>query len=116
MRILHLTDCYMPRMGGIERQVHDLAVRQAAAGHDVEIVTIVAGKRGAEHVVTHRPAARRAKPGTIQYANWRLGYRTVRTGNYDVVHLHASTWSPMAGMALRTAVAAGVPTGVTGPP
>ncbi len=113
MRILHLTDCYMPRMGGIERQVHDLAVRQADAGHDVEIVTIVAGDGGRDDIVTHRPAARRGKPGTIQYANWRLGYRTVRAGGYDVIHLHSSTWSPMAGMALRTAATAGIPTVVT---
>ena len=36
MRILHVTDAYLPKQGGIEVQVGDLARRQTAAGHDVE--------------------------------------------------------------------------------
>ena len=35
MRIAHVSDAFMPRLGGIERQVHDLALRQLAAGHEV---------------------------------------------------------------------------------
>ena len=34
-----LTDCYLPRLGGIEVQVHDLATRLVAAGHEVEVFT-----------------------------------------------------------------------------
>ena len=39
MRIVHVTDCYLPRMGGIETQVADLVRHQSAAGHDVHVVT-----------------------------------------------------------------------------
>ena len=44
MRVALLSDCYLPRLGGIEVQVHDLAHRLAAAGHDVEVVTATAGE------------------------------------------------------------------------
>jgi len=39
VRILHVSDCYLPRLGGIEMQVHHLAGRQLVAGHQVEVVT-----------------------------------------------------------------------------
>ena len=39
MRIAHVTDCYLPRTGGIELQVRDLAAHQRAAGHEVEVLT-----------------------------------------------------------------------------
>ena len=39
MRIVHVTDCYLPRLGGIETQVADLVRHQIAAGHDVHVVT-----------------------------------------------------------------------------
>ena len=39
MRIAHVTDCYLPRLGGIEMQVHDLATRQRAAGHETTVIT-----------------------------------------------------------------------------
>ena len=34
MRILHVTDCYLPRLGGIETHVQDLVTQQRAEGHD----------------------------------------------------------------------------------
>jgi glycosyltransferase involved in cell wall biosynthesis len=37
----------------------------------------------------------------------------VRTGDYDVVHVHSSTWSPMAGMTMWAAARAGIPVVVT---
>ena len=33
MRIAHVSDCYLPRTGGIETQVRGLALAQAARGH-----------------------------------------------------------------------------------
>ena len=34
-----MTDAYLPKQGGIEVQVHDLAMRQLLAGHTVEVLT-----------------------------------------------------------------------------
>src|SRR3954464_3887827 len=38
-----VTDCYVPRLGGIEMQVHDLARHLVAAGHDVVVITPTPG-------------------------------------------------------------------------
>jgi glycosyltransferase involved in cell wall biosynthesis len=43
MRILHVSDAYLPKQGGIEVQVHDLATRQAQAGHHVQVLTCAPG-------------------------------------------------------------------------
>ena len=51
MRIVHISDCYPPRLGGIETQVRALAVRQAEQGHDVHVITATPGetlRRGTE--------------------------------------------------------------------
>jgi len=39
VRIAHVTDFYLPRLGGIEMHVSDLALRQVEAGHEVEVIT-----------------------------------------------------------------------------
>ncbi len=39
MRITMVSDCYAPRLGGIESQVRDLAIHLHRAGHDVLVVT-----------------------------------------------------------------------------
>ena len=62
--------------------------------------------RGRRRAERQRSGARRAPaavaarqgPGTILYRSWWRGGRIVRAGDYDVVHVHSSTWSPMAGM------------------
>jgi glycosyltransferase involved in cell wall biosynthesis len=122
MRILHVTDCFMPRMGGIERQVYDLTSRQLESGHDVEVLTAVAdGPSGLELVnrtddsplPVLRPPGRRAQAGTIQYSKFLTGGRTVRAGGYDVIHVHASSFSPLGYHAAWTAARAGVPVVVT---
>lgn len=124
MRIAHVTDCYLPRLGGIELQVHDLASRQQAAGHDVCVVTSVADEpddgRGAAFagdgtfdVKVHRPLTTRSPDGDIRYARSLSGLGAVLTGNYDVVHVHASTFSPLAFLTARAASRAGIPTALT---
>jgi glycosyltransferase involved in cell wall biosynthesis len=116
MRIVHVSDAFAPRMGGIERQVQDLARRQQAAGHDVEIITAVAGGAADDPpgLVVHRPASSSGKgAGTILYRSWRSGRTIARTGGYDVVHVHSSTWSPMGGMAIAPVARAGLPVVVT---
>src|SRR5262249_20668801 len=111
MRIVHVTDCYLPRLGGIERQVHDLALHQQATGHDVEIVTSVATDGGPSPLRVHRPPGDTGEG--IRYTASRLGAATVRAGSYDLVHVHVSTWSPLAFLAAREAAASGVPVAAT---
>ena len=122
MKILHVTDCFLPRLGGIERQVQALAERQHAAGHDVSVVTAVGGTgatgldasaQDAELPFTvHRPAARRRSEWTSTRA-MAQGRAVVREGGFDVVHAHVSVWSPLAAACVEAACAAGVPTALT---
>ena len=113
MRIAHVTDCYLPRMGGIERQVEGLTRHQLAAGHDVEIITSVTPGRSGSAVPVIGPSRPGSRPGSIHYqAAWQ-GRRASVTGGYDLVHLHASTFSPLTYLAAGATSRAGIPTVVT---
>jgi glycosyltransferase involved in cell wall biosynthesis len=115
MRILHVTDAYLPKQGGIEVQVHDLAMRQILAGHEVEVLTCApadvpegpgaaAGPAGTEPQV-HRV---RTPWGRVRRTN-DLIYRRYRQERPDVVHAHLSVLSPLAILAVRAAAREGVP-------
>ena len=44
-----LSDCYLPRLGGIEVQTHDLARELLRQGHEVEVFTATVGPGGERH-------------------------------------------------------------------
>ncbi|HXR68538.1 MAG TPA: glycosyltransferase, partial [Dermatophilaceae bacterium] len=66
MKIALLSDCYLPRLGGIEVQVHDLAARLTGRGHEVVVFTATPGSHGerggfvdrVDGVAVHRLALR----------------------------------------------------------
>lgn len=97
MRILHVTDTYLPRLGGIELHVSDLAAGQQAAGQDVRVLT-------AEPL---RTSAESAVPVTWMRGNLTgLGLsrpirQAVSEHRPDVIHAHLSVGSPFAWAVLR---------------
>jgi glycosyltransferase involved in cell wall biosynthesis len=99
VRIAHVTDCYLPRTGGIELQVRDLAAHQRAAGHEVEVLTGTEAAPG----VPDEPGVR------------RLSRRRLRTElrEFDAVHAHTSLVSPFAWTGAATGSDLGRPTVVT---
>lgn len=98
MKILHVTDSYLPTIGGIELHVHDLAARQQAAGHDV--------------VVAARTAAADAAGDAVgRVDHHRHGWLLHEAP--DVVHAHVSIVSPFALATARRAGRLGIPTVVT---
>jgi len=99
MRILHVTDVYLPRLGGIEMQVHDLADHQRRRGHDVTVLTTTADDGAAEDPATVR------LPGSRP----RVLRRVLAEAAPDVVHCHSSGFSPLAWMTARQALVAGLP-------
>ena len=103
MRIVHVTDFYLPRLGGVEMHVHDLAVRQQAAGHQVEIVTKSPEPGPDRELPVHRLNRRGWLPAELSAARSLLRERA-----YDVVHVHAGPVSPLAfaaiGLAASTAI------------
>lgn len=125
MRIALLSDCYLPRLGGIEVQVHDLARHLLAAGHDVEVFTATVGDNGPAGppsaveggIRVHRHPVMllgdRALPIPVNPFAVGAVRRALVGGRFDVAHVHMGVVSPfatdMAGLALRL----GMPTAVT---
>lgn len=120
MRIAHVSDCYLPRTGGIETQVRSLALAQSARGDHVRIITASPGHenvRAGHETVDGLPVERIAMslPAEIP-VHLRTRARVVeslRADPVDVVHVHAGVISPFAWGAVRAAHQLGVPTVVT---
>jgi phosphatidylinositol alpha 1,6-mannosyltransferase len=110
VRILHVSDCFLPRLGGIEVQVDELARAQHAAGHDVAIATATPGRDPDPVVpVVHRIVA--SLPWELPIGGSLHGLlERVRP---DVVHIHAGAVSPFAWRAVRRALLGRVPTVMT---
>jgi glycosyltransferase involved in cell wall biosynthesis len=96
MRIVHVTDCYLPRIGGIELHVRDLAQRQRRDGHEVTIVTSTPGE---------------SLPGVLRVSVTDRDW--LRVLEPDVVQAHVSIVSPLALTSARRAADQGRPTVVT---
>ncbi len=125
MRIIHVSDCYPPRMGGIETQVRDLAASQVAAGHEVHVLTATpweaASGAGAQQspelgdpaVQVHRMGldlpfdlpVNPAAPAAMAALFDRLAP--------DVVHVHAGVLSPFAFDGARVALGRELPLAIT---
>jgi glycosyltransferase involved in cell wall biosynthesis len=117
MRIVHVTDCYLPRLGGIELNVHDLAEQQAAAGHDVVVITSTLASDPdtplAGGTVIRVAGGSATKPGRIGYHRSWFGRHSLRGQCFDVVHIHASSFSPLSFVTAHYATRQGVPTVAT---
>lgn len=120
VRIAHVSDCYLPRTGGIETQVRALALQQAAAGHDVRIITatggsaeVFAGTEIVDGLTVHRVAAHIPAGLPIHPRTYREVSAVLVADPVDVVHVHAGVISPFAWGAIRAARDASLPTLVT---
>ena len=109
MKIAHVTDFYLPRLGGIELHVADLSDRQRRQGHEVDVITCSPGAEGPGIV---RAAAGLRRPHVLHPAAIAHGVR-LALGTYDVVHVHAGIGSPLAFLSARACARAGIPTVVT---
>jgi glycosyltransferase involved in cell wall biosynthesis len=110
MRIVHVTDVYLPRLGGIELHVHDLTRRQRMAGHEVSVLTSSPGPP--------ENSVRRLAPAI----RWRAALHPAATlkslealiaNDVDVVHVHIGVAAPLGFLLARAAARRGIPTVVT---
>ncbi len=122
MRIAHITDCYLPRLGGIEMHVHDLANRQRDAGHAVRVITstrpdLTDPREGspelADNVEVLRLASGVQLPAARSVLAANLARKVFSPGDFDVVHAHLSLVSPLAITAARAAAIRDIPTVIT---
>ena len=114
LRIGLVSDCYVPRLGGIEMQVHDLAQQLQRAGHEVVVITPTPGPNFVDGVRVQRidvpllpfdiPFTRRA---------FRSVGRLLTSERVDVAHFHGGIVSPMTYVAAGAAARAGIPSVVT---
>ncbi|WP_298456156.1 glycosyltransferase family 4 protein [uncultured Cellulomonas sp.] len=121
MIVAHVSDCYPPRTGGIESQVGDLAARQAAAGHEVHVLTATLGEGGERGGVVdlergvhvHRLGARMPFSLPVNPVEGRLIDAALREVRPDVVHVHAGVLSPFAFDGARAARRLALPLAIT---
>lgn len=105
-----MSDCYLPRLGGIEVQVADLVGKQREAGHEVEVATATRGEplAGVRRVVARMPFDLPVHPRGVS----RLT-RLMTSSRPEVVHVHMGAVSPFAWQGVRAAVRVGLPVVVT---
>ena len=114
MRIVHVSDCYAPRTGGIESQVRDLARNQAAAGHEVHVLTATPGEAGNDDgVQVHRLGTRLPFDLPVNPAAPPRMRALLKALEPDVVHVHAGVVSPFAYDGARVALTSAVPLAIT---
>jgi glycogen(starch) synthase len=121
VKIALLSDCYLPRLGGIEVQVQDLAVRLVGRGHEVVVFTATPGSRGerggfvdeVDGVTVHRLALRLPFELPVNPLAPGLLRQRLVSGGFDVAHVHMGVVSPFAVDSTRVATDLGLPTAVT---
>lgn len=98
MRVALVCDWFLPRQGGIELHLRDLALALRARGVDARVVTTTRGADLVDGVPVHRVPAALAPGAGFAFtpaAMARLG-EVIRRERFDVVHAHASVISPVA--------------------
>jgi glycosyltransferase involved in cell wall biosynthesis len=114
LRIGLVSDCYVPRLGGIEMQSHDLARELQRAGHEVVVITPTPGPTIVDGVRVQR-IDEPLLPFDIPFT--RKAFRAVgsllRSERVDVAHFQGGIASPMTYIAARAAQRAGVPSVIT---
>jgi glycosyltransferase involved in cell wall biosynthesis len=112
-----LTDCYLPRLGGIEVQVHDLSRRLVQRGHHVEVFTITPGSADygeteqLDGITVHRFGV--ALPSNLLVNPFAVPHLRNRLVGFDVAHIHMGVISPFATDAAALTRRIGLPATMT---
>lgn len=113
MRIVHIVDAYLPRLGGIESQVHGLAVAQVAQGHEVHIITATKAHDGWQDETTlkvHRLTASVPFDLPLHPRAKKVITDALREINPDVAHVHVGALSPFSWSGIAASHRAHLPT------
>jgi glycosyltransferase involved in cell wall biosynthesis len=115
VRVALVCDWFLPRMGGIELHLRDLAIALRAAGVDARIVTTTRGDDLISDVPVHRVRTALAPGSGFAFTpgGMRAVDAVIRAERFDVVHAHASVVSPVAYAGAISASRAGLPSLIT---
>jgi phosphatidylinositol alpha 1,6-mannosyltransferase len=115
--IVHVTDCFHPRLGGIEIQVGELARAQRDCGETVQVITATPASSVAARYDYGYPVHRVVAPLPWELpVHPRAGAHLVqlfRQLRPDAVHVHLGAVSPFAWSAVSCALRCNLPTVVT---
>ena len=114
-KIALVCDWFLPRLGGIELHLRDLARHLMASGRTVEVITPFPGPGEVDGIRVHR--LRVSRVPRLGFA-WSPNLASVLRarlveGGYDLVHAHFSIISPTAFWGAREAVRLQLPVVVT---
>jgi glycosyltransferase involved in cell wall biosynthesis len=114
-RVALVCDWFLPRVGGVELHLRDLALALRARGLDARIVTTTRGPDLVDGVPVHRVRAALSAVGGFAFTPAALGRISdaLRAERFDVVHAHASVVSPVAYAGAAAGARAGLPTVLT---
>lgn len=110
MRIAHISDVYLPRLGGVEMHIQDLTAQQQHRGWSPVILTTTAP--AADDPASAVPVIRLGA-GPYRRVSDRDLAETLRACGAQRVHVHISAFSPLSWTAARVAASLGLPTVVT---
>jgi glycosyltransferase involved in cell wall biosynthesis len=115
MRVALACDWFLPRMGGIELHLRDLALALRRRGMDARVVTTTPGAEVVDDVPVHRVRAALAPGAGFAYTPQALRSLAdvIHAERFDLVHAHASVVSPVAYGAALAGARAGLPTVLT---
>lgn len=111
MKIAFVSDWFLPRLGGIELQMRDLAQALGDRGHEVHIVCGVEGDATVEGRPVHRLPGFRL-PGfgiAVTPGVFAALRRAIDQGGYDLVHVHAGNVAPIAHHAVQHCIRRRIP-------
>ena len=98
MRVALVCDWFLPRMGGIELHLRDLALVLRGRGVDACIITTSPGPDAVDGVPVHRVKVPLLPGAGVSMSPMIVGRiaGVLRTERIDLVHAHASVVSPVA--------------------
>lgn len=100
MRILHVSDCFPPRLGGIETQVSTLIQQQQERGHEVQVLTLTNGAKDSD-VIRLRPHL--GSNVLIRFGSRRDVEQVCKEFRPDVIHAHVGSGAWLAWASVKVA-------------
>jgi glycosyltransferase involved in cell wall biosynthesis len=103
LKIALVSDWFVPRVGGIEMQMRDLALALMARGHEVRVICGVPGEPVVDGIPVERLPGPRL-PGfgiAVTPGVFRALRQAMADGGYDVIHIQVGNVAPIAHHAIQ---------------
>jgi glycosyltransferase involved in cell wall biosynthesis len=103
LKIALVSDWFVPRVGGIEMQMRDLALALMARGHDVRVICGVPGDPVVDGIPVERLPGPRL-PGfgiAVTPGVFKALRQSMSEGGYDVIHIQVGNVAPIAHHAIQ---------------